>query len=425
MSISLTQEQLDAVEVINDNNLVLFTGPPGAGKTTTLSHWLKSVDDLQNTWCFAPTGRAAQRMMEAFDECGVRMHAKTIHAGLIPDRSGYDGNGWTFYYNKNNKIPCDRVVVDEFSMMDDAMCRSLFEAIEPGTHVVLIGDPCQLPPVGKGKPFINMIESGAIPHAKLTTVHRFAGRIAQVCQQINAGRTITPSPRLDLDKNASEIGPENFRHVECRTAIDSLITLDKVLAKVAERGFSLKNDVQVIVTRNDKGGVNRQLVNDRLQSLINPKGFSVRDCPFRKGDRVMCLQNGLRDTWAINGSYPESTGCNRYVANGESGVVVYVDIKSILVDFGDGHLIKFTSGQWRGQICLAYAITTHKSQGGGFPVAIYMIDDTMLVDRALTYTAVSRAKRMCFSIGSLSLMQRQVQKVSVDSRKTFLKEMLG
>lgn len=421
--ITLSPDQVSAKKMLSNSQMCVFSGGPGTGKTTTLSHWLRQIDS-DNTWCFAPTGRAAQRMMEAFEECGVPLAAKTIHAGLIPERTGYDGGGWGFHYNKDNHLPCDRVVVDESSMIDNATMASLLQAIRPGTQVIFIGDPDQLPPVGKGRPFLDLIESGSVPHAQLTQVHRFAGRIAHVCRQVNDGKSFKTSPKLDLSNDAGEYGPENLRHVERIHASQSLEVLNSIVQKVEDRGFNPVKDMQVIVSRNDKGPVHRKLVNERLQKLLNPTGKTVSGCQYRAGDKVMCLRNAVRETYEPGGlDSPVKNGGSVYTANGEGGVVAFVGPKAIWCRFGKA-VIQFKRSSWETQVCLAYAITVHKSQGGGWPVVVYLIDDTRLNDRSLVYTAISRAKKMCITIGRMATLNGQIRKVSVKQRKTFLKEML-
>jgi exodeoxyribonuclease V alpha subunit len=422
MAITLSESQNEAVDVLRNNRLCLFTGPPGSGKTTTLSHWMKDVD-ISGTRCFAPTGKAAQRMMESFGEAGVSLPATTIHCGLIPNQSGYDGSGWGFYYNESRRLPYKRIVVDESSMADNAVMSWLLQSVADGCQVILIGDPDQLPPVSKGKPFMDMIESGVVPHAKLTEIHRFAGRIAHVCQRINAGKTFTPSPKIDLDINAGEFGPENIRHVERPNGSMSLSALDAVCLKIAERGFDPIRDMQVIVSRNDQGPVNRELVNLRLQSLLNPDGFRVDNCPFRVGDNIMCLRNGMRKIQTLEFGGPMDTKSLTYVANGESGEVEYVNESTICCRFGSD-LVSFRKSSWNREVCLAYAITAHKSQGGGWPVVVYLIDETRLNDRSLIYTAISRSKTLCITIGRMSTLTGQIKRVKVRERKTFLKEMI-
>lgn len=421
-----SSEQEAAIRLLENNKLSLLTGGPGRGKTFTLAHWVKQTSDIE-TWCFAPTGKAAQQMMLAFAKSGIHLSAKTIHSGLIPTRTGYDGRGWEFNYNADNPLPCQRVIVDENSMIDVPTFSWLLDAISYDTKVVLVGDPDQLPPVGKGKPFIDLINSGLVPHAHLTEIHRFAGRIAHVCDQVNRGEKITTSPKLDLDVNASEIGPENLRHFEKRNPAQSLDTLDKLVEKMKDRGYSPISDIQVLVARNTEGALNRVAVNTRMQKLVNPDGYTIKDCPYRVGDRVMCLKNGLYKCFELVdwGTRGDVVNLNRptYIANGETGVVTHIDSKAIYVNFGNA-MVEFTKAGWTSMVTLAYAITTHKSQGATIPVVIYMIDDTRLVDRSLVYTALSRSKEICLTVGMISTLNKQIKNVKVDKRKTFMQEIL-
>ncbi len=420
--VQLTKSQLKAVDSLEQSNLCLFTGGGGTGKTTTLAEWLKDTPE-KVTMCLAPTGKAARRMKEAFHDSGVSMDAKTIHSGLMPERSGRDGNGWSFAYNSNNKIPCDRIIVDEFSMVGSLECGWLFSAIKPGTQLVCVGDPFQLPPVGKGCPFRDMASSGQFTHVNLTEVHRYAGRIAQVCKGIREAKSIVPSPKLNLDVNAGEFGPENYRHIERNNPPAILRTLDEVLGRVEGYGFDPKRDVQVIVTRNEAGGLSRDAVNARLQNLLNPKGRGFKDCPFRVGDKAICKKNNLRGTYSFIGEDLQRDEGMCYVANGEDGIVVEVKEKQVFVRFPDG-IVSFPKFSWGKEVTLGYALTTHSSQGSGFPVTIYLVDDCRINDRTLVYTALSRAKNISFSIGQLGVLNRQIRVNQLVSRKTFLKEML-
>lgn len=431
MTFQLSKSQLAACDVLENNRFVLFTGPPGSGKTTSLAHWLHTQDTF-STGCLAPTGRASQRMEEAFLESGLRLGASTIHAGLIPDRNGHDGKGWGFQHNRENPLPYDRVIVDETSMVDTQLMAALLEAIAHGSQIILCGDPDQLAPVGKGKPFLDMIESKRVAHAELTEVFRYAGRLAHVCQAINRGERFEPSSQFNLDMDAGEFGPENLKHIERRQPHQALETLDDVIPRMIARGFDPLDDIQVIVSRNTAGGLNREMVNERLQQLLNPNGKTTDDCPFRVGDKVMCLRNGTRKTFIYDkeeaertdGVYePGETGTSVYTANGEGGVVEHVYKRAIYCRFGQS-LISFPRGAWRSQVCLAYAITVHKSQGGGWPCVIFLIDDTRMCDRSLIYTAISRAKKACITIGRMEVLRRQIKKVSIQRRKTFLKEYL-
>lgn len=420
--VQLTKSQLDAVTILKSSNLSLLTGGGGTGKTTTLAEWVKQTPK-RLTFCYAPTGKAAQRMQEAFSEAGVNLDSRTIHSGLIPDRCGYDGRGWTFRYNAENQLLCDRVIIDESSMIDISAMSWLLAAIRPGTQVVLVGDDFQLPPVGKGCPFKDMIESGKFPHANLTEVHRFAGRIAHVCGAIRKGKTFEAAKRLNLDRDAGEYGPDNYIHLERRSSSDILYVMDALMDKVRGYGFDPVEDVQVIVTRNDAGGLSRKVVNPRLQHLLNPKGESYSKCPFKVGDKVVCKRNATRDTFALYGSRQEKDGSVCYVANGEDGIVRAINDRAIFVQFRDG-IVSFSRGGWGNEVVLGYALTCHSSQGSGWPVVVYLIDDCRLNDRNLVYTGLSRPKKLLFTVGQMNALRGQLRRSQLKQRKTFLKEML-
>ena len=420
--VQLTESQSEAVRLLDRSNFALLTGGGGTGKTTLLAEWIKETPDML-TRCYAPTGKAAQRMGEAFAESGVDLSARTIHAGLIPTRTGYDGRGWAFEFNEDNTLPCDRVLIDECSMLGVNEMSWILKAIEPGTKVVLIGDPAQLPPVSKGCPFRDMIESKVFPNSHLTEVHRYAGRIAHVCKQIREGKTIKPSTKLDLDVDAGEFGPENYLHLERRTSYDVLHVMDVLCDRVKKYGIDPVKDMQVVVTRNESGGLSRKVVNPRLQELLNPDGGRYSKCEFRIGDKVICKKNNFRDEFYLGGPRPEKTGTVTYIANGEDGIVRFIEDKAIYVQHASG-MVRYASGGWGREVVMGYALTTHACQGSGWPCVVYLVDDSILNDRNLVYTGLSRPKKMLFSVGRLSLLNQQVRKSQLDQRKTFLTEML-
>ena len=418
--VKLTEKQNQAVKLLSKNKLSLLTGGGGTGKTTLLAEWLKQTPDIL-TKCFAPTGKASQRMMEAFDDCGVSMGASTIHSGLIPKTVGGDV-GWTFEHDADNQLLEDRFLIDESSMIGTMEMSWLLSAIPPGSQVVLIGDDYQLSPVGKGKPFRDMITSKVFPHAHLTEVHRYAGRIAHVCQQIRERGKIVSGDIIDLDVNAGTYGPENYMHFERRSPYLQLQTMDKLLMKLKEQGHDPIRDIQVIITRNTAGGLARTDVNMRLQSLLNPLGQSLPDCPFRVGDKVICKKNGKRYCYHYDGRDYSRARYRTYIANGEDGIVCGIDYRDVFVVFGKS-TVKFSKSSWDKEVVLGYALTGHSTQGSGWPIAIYLVDDCMLNDNNFIYTAFSRSKQKFFSIGNLALLNKQIQRSNLDKRKTLLTEM--
>lgn len=417
-AITLSEEQQQALETLKTNRLCLLTGGPGVGKTTVLADMARSLNLATTSFC-APTGRAAQRMTEALNEAGLYTRAHTIHSLLVPMRNGHDKKGWGFNYNRSNRHESKTFIVDEMSMVDNQLMRSLLEAMADDARLVMIGDPDQLPPVGVGAALRDFIQSEIIPHAKLTKPHRFSGRIAHVCQSINLGKKWMPSPSLDDAPEAGPFGPENLRHLEYRDSQEITKAMRNVIeALVERRAYNPKTDIQVMCARNDQGGLSRKVLNSVLQDMLNPHGKTEEGVPYRVGDKVMCLQNGLRDAFDSDG---EDRIGQTYITNGEQGIVVKISKKEALVRFCDTH-VNFPRGTWESQLTLSYAITVHKAQGGGWPACIYVVDEARHIDRSLIYTAISRAKRLCFSIGRKHLLDVQCQRVSMERRKTFLSE---
>ncbi len=416
--IRLTEEQEKACRIIGSKRVSLLTGGPGTGKTTTLSVFAKELNPTEVMYC-APTGRAAQRMSEALNEAGIEnARASTVHSLLQPIPAKVTGKGWEFRYHRYSRLPFKTIIVDEVSMLDNATAWSLFQAVRHDAKVILIGDQNQLPPVGNGAFLYDIIRSGHVPHAHLTQVHRFAGRIAHICHQICTNKPWQPSKSIDLDANAGPYGPENFRHFERATPEQACAALMEAMPRIKERGFDLMTDVQVICSRNESGGVNRKHLNKILQGLLNPDGERAEDIPYRIGDKIMCLKNGTRETYDKDGFKSSAA----YIANGEIGTCVGLGKKFISVQFGTSGIVRFHSGGFESEITLAYAITVHKSQGGGWPVTIYMIDEQFGSDRSLVYTGLSRAKKLEVTIGRIQSLYRQCAKVAIVQRKTFLAE---
>lgn len=437
MNITLTAEQLHAVEVLQQNRLVLFSGPPGSGKTTTLAHWLASKEpdgDRGETLYMAPTGKAAQRMTEAFSEADLDARAYTIHSSLAPkfnkSRHSYSGDSWYFDHDVDNPWHVSRVVVDEASMIDSFLMRSLMDAVPTGAQLVLCGDPHQLAPVGSGKPFLDMLHSGVVAHAQLTEIHRFAGRGAHVCQDIMAGRPPVFSKEIDLSPSAGPCGPENIVHLEKTTPEQIVDTLRELVKKIIIRGMDPIHDLQVICARNDAGAVSRASLNVIMQDLLNHDGFQIPGTRFRVKDKVMCLKNhdsvprSLPDKRTGNGPVTMKLSPSARLANGESGEVAYVDQDCVLVKFPMRSGYHWFSQKKDSNLTLSYAITTHKSQGGGWPVVAYVIDKADFIDRSLTYTAISRFQLMCCTIGRMGELCRQIRGLKVKNRNTLLTKRL-
>lgn len=411
----ISDHQREQIASVMRGNIGLFSGGPGTGKTHTIGRLLKAIHQgskhLYPVRVLAPTGKAAQRMTESLNDAELSTHATTIHVGLVPSRGGHDGKGWGFFHCESNPIAADLIIIDESSMLDISLMASLLSAIKKGCKLLLVGDPFQLAPVGRGCPFFDMIRAG-MPHGHLTETHRFAGRIATVCSQINAGERWSPSKTIDLNSDY----PENMKHVE---SSDAMKSIEDLLVRLKSRGFDPMRDIQVICATNDT----REKFNKRLQQLLNPMGERVQGCDCKVGDKVICLRNQYvsNDFDPENESRPDGQS---YIANGEIGTVTRVHKAYIAVEFLNS-CVRFSKAAWN-DISLAYCITGWKAQGSQWPVVITCTEDNrgadLICDRSFWYTSISRAKTLSITVGKRCVIDRQCSRVSVQNRKTFLRE---
>lgn len=332
-----------------------------------------------------------------------------------------------------------------------------------GTHVLLVGDPHQLPPVGHGAPLRDLIAAGA-PCGELTEIRRNAGTIVRACAAIKAGKP--PMFNIAYDPNPDD--PRNLILVETATPEQSWEKLYELLMRI--RSFNPVWQTQVLIAVNKKSPLSRVELNGRLQALLNPSGREEPGHPFRLSDKIICLKNGWyqavepvaamldeaqREDPACYQSVTDEDGerVETYVANGETGRVEAIGPKITIARMGESDtLIKIAMGkikdpaggddsngdgdggkngqdEERGQGCnfdLAYAITTHKSQGSESPCVVCMIDDAAgsVANREWWYTALSRASKLCVVIGNRGTLEKQAKKIGLQKRKTFLTELL-
>ena len=402
----ISEHQREQIAAAMAANFGLLTGGPGTGKTWCIAKlveaWRRHVGGTVSV--AAPTGKAASRLNEVYPN----LNARTIHSTLEPH---VDDLGWHFTKTEHNPLNCSLLIGDEQSMTDSSLMSNLLGAVSVGTKVLLVGDPFQLPPVGRGKPFPDMIRAG-LPHGHLTEIHRFAGRIARVCDQIKKGQRWAASPKVDLEATP----PENFRHFEVGSAAATIATLKDVIGRMPARGWDPIDDVQVLCAVNEKSPLSRKNLNTHLQELLNPLGERVDKIPFRVGDKVICGRNQMkRDEEA-----EEPT----YIANGDSGRVTEIDKTRVTVRVGKKvlYLKKTDLVDWD----LFYAGTVHRGQGSQWPCVITIADDypgaNFVCDRSWHYTAYSRASKLSIVIGKRSTIDRHCTKVGMGERKTFLKE---
>ncbi len=420
--------------------LAIFTGGPGTGKTYSAARVIGEIIRLHGDGGIAicaPTGKAAVRITEVMNGYGINLRAQTIHSLLgVCAQSRVDG--WGFEHDGNNPLPFRFIVVDEASMIDANLAASLFLACAKGTHVLLVGDTGQLPPVGHGAPLRDLIAAG-VPTGELIEVRRNSGDIVHACHQIRNGKQFMPSPVLDPDAG------RNLRLLPAVSPDAALERIVKTIRALGNRG--LVNPIwgcQVIVAVNAKSQLSRAAVNERLQKELNPGGERAGNNPFRVGDKIVCLKNSwmpvVEDAPSgFNAETNRTDGANQdagkvFVANGEQAAVKHVAPQLTIAQLdAPARLIKVPRGsdgeggtgcQWD----LAYGISCHKSQGSEWPVVLVVLDESsgarMVCSREWLYTAMSRAKKACFLIGKLGTAHGMIQREAIRKRKTFLMELI-
>jgi exodeoxyribonuclease V alpha subunit len=425
--------------------VALLTGTPGTGKTFATGAILRAWANrhgLAGAAVVAPTGKAAVRVAAAMARFQLEVQPRTVHSLLEIGRNGHDGEGWGFRRNATNPLPYRLVVVDEASMLDTDLAAALLSACAPGTHVLFVGDPFQLPPVGHGAPLRDMIAAG-VPRSHLSEIRRNAGMIVEACKQIKDGKDFAVI-------TASEVGTANGRnlvHFEVAAPGQQLSTLSELIETYRKHKFDPLWDIQVLAATNESGPLSRKNVNRLLQMQLNATGEAAPPNPFRQGDKIICLKNGWHFTLREPDDVESGAGEDVYVANGEIGVVTHVQPRLTIGHFtGPDRAIRIPMGKPRdadaeagatedteaGAGCdfdLAYAITCHKSQGSEWPIVIILGDASpgarRVCSREWLYTAVSRASRLCVTIGRLGVIQQMSRRPCLSKRKTFLKELLS
>lgn len=404
--------------------------------TAAVVHTIRATEGAARIGICAPTGKAAVRCTENLSKQGVAIVATTIHR-LLGVQQVDAVDGWAFVHGETLPLDLDFLFVDEFSMCDATLAAALLAARPNGCHVLLVGDPDQLSPVGHGAPLRDLIAAG-LPCGHLREIRRNAGRIVRSCAEIRDRQRITFSPKLDL---AAEI-PENLLLLDRSKPDDQIAELEQFLSRIAGgKKYDPVWDCQVVVPVNEKSPLARKTLNKSLQQLLNPDGEQLGGCPFRVGDKVVCLKNGSLPLIEGDANGSPTKG-EAYVANGEQARVVAIAENCLTLRLElPGRLVRVPRGKKQEaedgeekegntkagcNFDLAYAISVHKSQGSEWPIVIVMLDGyggaMRLCDRHWLLTAVSRAKVLCVCIGAKQVALSAVKKSHMWDRKTFLRE---
>ncbi len=417
--IRFSQKQREAILSALHTGVLVITGGPGTGKTTIINCILHLLSREGDVLLCAPTGRAAKRMTEA-----TGVEAKTIHRLLE-----YGGEEGVFARNQENPIEADCVIVDETSMVDLLLMRSLLRAIEPGTRLILVGDADQLPSVGAGNVLEDILRSGVIPNCRLTDIFRQGetSRIVVNAHRINHGEM----PLLN-EKGTDFFFERRASFYDAAQSIVALVTqrLPRFL-KLDPRdlaGQAVRN-IQVLAPAR-KGECGVIALNQLLQAALNPKepgkpSLNYGETVFRLGDKVMQTRNDYQLEWRRETSTGWEDGMG--VFNGDVGFVTDVDEEehTLTVRFDEEKEAVYGSGQLE-NLDLAYCLSVHKSQGSEFPVVVMPVagGPPMLLTRNLFYTALTRARAMVVLVGREEVVRQMVENDHILNRYTTLSERL-
>lgn len=416
-SIILDELQKQAVYKAAKNGVMIITGGPGTGKTTTINTILNLLEEEGlEILLAAPTGRAAKRMSETSGR-----EAQTIHR-LLEINGGMDDDdksGMNFERNEMQPLEADVVIVDEFSMVDIYLLYALLKALVPGTRLIMVGDVSQLPSVGPGNVLQDMIQSGFCDVVKLNHIFRQAAEseIVTNAHKINAGIQISLN-----NKNM------DFFHLERNNPKDVInVTIQLIMKNLPPYVDASSYDIQVL-TPMRKGELGVENLNKILQNYMNMKSPEKREREFhgilfRENDKVMQIKNNYQIKWTkknrFGDVYEEGTG----VFNGDTGVIKSIlDIEeTVIVEFEEGKLVEYDYSEMD-EMELAYAITIHKSQGSEYPAVILPIigGPKMLLNRNLLYTAVTRAKKCVTLVGSSATVYQMIKNVNEQKRYSSL-----
>ena len=413
----LDELQVQAVREAVCHGLVVITGGPGTGKTTTINTIIRYFElEGMDIFLAAPTGRAAKRMSET-----TGFEAKTIHRMLELNGGVEDSAG--FERNEENPLETDVIIVDEMSMVDSSLMHSMLKAVAAGTRLILVGDVNQLPSVGAGSVLKDIIESEQFHVVRLTRIFRQAAQsdIIVNAHKINGGEEVV------LDNKSMDFF--FLKRYDANVIISVVIQLiqQKLPGFVDAEPF----DIQVL-TPMRKGLLGVERLNHILQQYLNPQDKDKTekehgDIVFREGDKVMQTKNNYQLEWEIRSKYGLAIEKGLGVFNGDMGIIRSINHyqETVTVEFEECRMVDYSFKQMD-ELELAYAITIHKSQGSEYPAVVIplLTGPRMLMNRNLLYTAVTRAKKCVTLVGNDVTFQQMIANTSEQKRYTGLRERL-
>ncbi len=409
--IELEAEQRKAVVAAMQNGLLIITGGPGTGKTTTINTIIRYFEEEgREVVLAAPTGRAAKRMTET-----TGYEARTIHRLLEMNGSPEENEHAQFLRDEDNPLDADVVIVDEMSMVDITLIHALLKAITVGTRLILVGDVNQLPSVGPGNVLNDIIRSESFPVVKLNKIFRQAAEsdIIVNAHKINNGEQVSVENR---SKDFLFLKREDPNMM-----ISAMLTL--IQKKLPDYVHADVLDIQVL-TPTRKGALGVERLNSILQQYINPPDDKKREYEFgsgifREGDKVMQIKNNYQLEWEVKGNYGIVIESGTGVFNGDMGIIRTINsfAENITVEFDEGRLVTYPFKQLE-ELELAYAVTIHKSQGSEYPAVVIPMfpGPRLLMSRNLLYTAVTRAKHCVCLVGIPQVFHEMIENTREQKR---------
>ncbi len=388
--------QREAIALAAQNRMLVITGGPGTGKTTILKAVLALYDELElETYLAAPTGRAAKRMSEL---CGTE--ASTIHR-MLGAKMSEDGETVVFGKDEEDKLACDALIIDECSMVDITLMHAILKALKPGCRILLVGDADQLPSVGPGNVFSDIIRSGVVPTVHLTEIFRQKAdsRIVRNAHMIDRGE------HPDFNENSGDFF--RLRRMQGGSCVDTIVELCK--KRLPENMKIPSNQIQVL-SPSRKGETGTVNLNKCLQAALNPPDEGKKEklfgeTVFRVGDRVIQIKNNYDIAWKDKLG---KSGMGIY--NGDIGTIVEIDTVSeyLKVDYDDRTALY--GFEMLNELEHAWALTVHKSQGSEYRAVILSLNPVaqLLLTRSVLYTAVTRAKELLIMVGDDNVAHRMI-----------------
>ena len=410
--------QKEAVLTAAEHGLMILTGGPGTGKTTTINTMIRLFErERRSIALAAPTGRAAKRMTET-----TGCEASTIHrllevSGTVDD-SGREGR---FARNADNPLDVEVIIIDEMSMVDIWLMHALLEAVVPGTRLILVGDRNQLPSVGPGSVLRDIIRSEQFPVVELSRIFRQAQEsdIIVNAHKIQAGQEVL------LDNQSKDFFFLQREDVRVIQKIILMLVTDRLPRYVNADPF----DIQVL-SPTRKGILGVENLNVFLQQYINPPGPDKREKEtgagiLREGDKVMQIRNDYQMIWEIRGKYGIVAQQGQGVFNGDMGRIrqIVPEAELLTVEFDEGRMVDYTFRQLD-ELELAYAVTVHKAQGSEYPAVVIPLLGVphMLQTKNLLYTAVTRARQCVVLTGDAQVFRNMAANETEERRYTTLAE---